>query len=45
MSMVNDISERGVKLIQEYVDSAAHDEELCQDIVTVGKEFKSKFNS
>ena len=44
MSVVNDVSERGVKLIQEYVDSA-HDEDLRQNILTVSKEIKSKVNS
>ena len=44
MSVVNDVSERGVKLIQEYVDSA-HNEELRQDILTVSKEYKSKVNA
>ena len=44
MSVVNDVSERGVKLIQEYVDSA-RGEDLRQDILTVSKEFKSKVNS
>ena len=44
MSVVNDVIEKGVKLIQEYVD-LAHDEELRQNILTVSKEFKSKVNS
>ena len=45
MSVVNDVSERGVKLIQEYVDSAPN-EELRQDILTVSKEYlKSKVNA
>ena len=44
MSVVNDVSERGVKLIQEFVHSA-HDEELRQDILRVSNIFKSKLNS
>ena len=44
ISVVNDVSERGVKLIQEFVNSA-QDEEVHQDILTVSKVFKSKINS
>ena len=44
MSVVNDCSERGVKLIQEFVDSS-HDEALRQDIITTAKVYKSKINS
>ena len=44
--MVNDVSERGVELIQEFFHSAcAHDEELRQDILPGSKVFKSKINS
>ena len=41
MSVVNDVIEKGVKLIQEYVD-LAHDEELRQNILTVSKETRLK---
>lgn len=44
MSVVNDCSERGVKIIQEYIDSACN-EDLRQDIVTTAKVYKSKINS
>ena len=44
ISVVNDCSERGVKLIQEYVDSARN-EDLRQDILTTAKVYKSKINS
>ena len=44
MAVVNDASERGIKLIQEYVDSA-RGEELRQDIMTVSKQFKNRINS
>ena len=37
MLVVNDVGERGVKLIQEYGDSA-RGEDLSQDILTVSKE-------
>ena len=40
---VNDRAERGIKLIQDYVDSC-RDEELCQDLLLVAKDFRSKFN-
>ena len=44
MSVVNDVSERGVKLIQKYLD-LTHDEDLRQNILTLSKKFKSKVNS
>ena len=44
MYVVNDCSERGVKLIQEYIDSACN-EDLRQDILTTAKVYKSKINS
>ena len=40
---VNDRAERGIKLIQDYVDSC-RDEELRQDLLLVAKDFRSKFN-
>ena len=44
MSVVNDCSERGVKLVQDYIDSARN-ETLRQDIMTTAKVYKSKINS
>ena len=44
MSVVNDCSERGVKLVQEYIDSARN-ETLRQDVMTTAKVYKSKINS
>ena len=44
LSVVNDCAERGVKLIQEFVDSS-QDESLRQDIMTTVKEYRSKINS
>lgn len=44
LSVVNDCAERGVKLIQEFVDSST-DESIRQDIMTTVKEFRAKINS
>ena len=44
MYVVNDCSERGVKIIQEYIDSACN-EDPRQDIITTAKVYKSKINS
>ena len=40
MSVVNDVSERGVKFIQDYVEPPGG-EDLRQDILTVWNEFNS----
>lgn len=44
IAVVNDAAERGVKLIQDYVDSC-HNEELRQDLITLVKAHKVKNNA
>ena len=43
MSVVNNCSKRGVKLIEEYMDYACN-VDLRQNIFTTGRVYKSKIN-